>query len=212
MTHTPKTYDKKILNYLKTPNNLPMALQIGDYAAKIREDMPKDFWSAVVTRLNATRPSSLPPGEFTFKPPTKAYLEQSMFGLQRVNPSAKSGHSLYCAIEVNNNEEEFYVYMGIGWSSQPEKKNSPTYKLPEVEALRNAMETEEEGYEFSAPWWLCGRYSWPPSAKDKFLVGIAESGNKILETSVVSYWRMVKRYWPQVEKVNKALLKQKGKR
>src|SRR5438874_2373303 len=58
MKPMPKSYDPNIVAYLKKPDNLPFVLEIGEYALKIREDMPNDVWLDIMKGLDASRHKS----------------------------------------------------------------------------------------------------------------------------------------------------------
>jgi hypothetical protein len=206
MPRISKSYDPGILAYLKKPTNLPLVLQLGDYAAKIREDIPNEFWCNIVKSINASRPNLKLVGNPEFNPPTKADLGEEELNLQPSKPVTKNAHTLFFNIEMNKSDDEFYVYIGAKWQT-PVKMNSKIYEMSEIIKLRDAMENDEDGYEFGPPWWLCGRYTWPMTLRDKFLSEYAEKKNQIVETTVTSYWRMARQHSAQLEKANKALQK-----
>jgi hypothetical protein len=209
MPRIPKSYDPRILAYLKKPKNLPLVLQIGDYAAKIKQDMPREFWSDVIKELNASRPNLKMISSIEFKTPTIVDLENELLNLPRSKSVTKNAHALFFDIEMYNSEDDFYVWIGAVWQTL-EKKESRIYKVPEVVTLRSAMENDEDGYEFNPPYWLCGRYTWHESSRDKFLSECAEKKNQIVGTTVASYWRMVRRHLPQLLRANKVLQKFKN--
>jgi hypothetical protein len=205
MQSSRKSYDPKILAYLKKPNNLPLVLQIADYAAKIREDIPNEIWCDIVKKLNASRPKMKLADDLEFDRPINAVLTKQTLNLQPWKSGRRAATKLVFDIEMNKAEHEFYVWIGAGWLQGPQKRNSPIYRIPEIIKLRTAMEDDSDGYEFSPPDWLCGRYTWPSSSREKFLSEGAEKKNEIVETTVTSFWRMVRKHFAQVEGVNKRL-------
>jgi len=198
----PKSYDPKILAYLKKPDNLPFVLEIGEYALKIREDMPNEVWCDIVKGLNASRLK--PRADRKFNLPANADLEKVELHGRPSQLGAKTAQQLVFDIEMVKFDEEFYIWIGTKWQA-PEKTNSPTYRMSEIIKLRTAMENDQDGYQFDPPYWVCGRYTWPPTSKVKFVSECAESKDKIVETTVTSFWRMVHQHWAQLEKANKAL-------
>jgi hypothetical protein len=207
MPHIPKSYDDGILAYLKKPKNLPLVLQIGDYAAKIREDMPNEVWCDIVKGLKrAAQPDLKLVVNLEFNPPTNADLAKEMLNLQSGKLVTKNGQELRFDAEMGKSDDDFYIWIGVKWQT-PVKRNSKIYEMPELIKLRDAMENDQDGYEFAPPYWFCGRSIWPSTSRDKFLRECAEKKNQIVETTVTSYWRMVGQHSAQLEKANKALQK-----
>src|SRR5439155_24798466 len=100
MKPMPKSYDPKILAYLKKPDNLPFVLEIGEYALKIREDMPNEVWLDIMKGLDVSRRKSKLGGDFTFDRPTNVELAKGMLNLHPWKSGIRTAPKLIFDIEM----------------------------------------------------------------------------------------------------------------
>jgi hypothetical protein len=186
--------EQAVLNFFAAPENLPLALIVGEQIDSLRQQLNRQFWSEVTTYIQRATPSWL------VSVTEDRNNEDCLVGLH-LRPSVEQQLFLQPMLEQQLNQGELQIYFGLIWSSTPtvDKLN-----LPEVVALRAAL--ERDGYRDNEGFLAWRWTSLYPRRKD-FLLRFNSQRESLLSSAAKTLKDLLARHNDLLLAANYALAK-----
>jgi hypothetical protein len=196
-----KNFDPDILEFLKRPANLSVALEIGQYAAELRDRISSDFWSRLRDKLLAGKPPAFRKTEFV-----TARIGSGRWTGWALIPTfaSKQPQVLSFAVEWESLDDNHDIYVGLRWKKEMPKKDR-RYAEGVVADLRGVM--IQNSYEAWDPWWVGGHYVLNYPNPDVFFITYNSEPASIENAISTAFWKMATDYRDSVEQINAELVK-----
>jgi hypothetical protein len=197
----PKHFDADILEFLKKQENLSFALEIGHYAAELRERISTDFWTQLRAKLVADKPSKFGKTELTI---TRIGSGSYIGWLLVPSAASKQNQALGFAVEWESLQDNHDIYVGLRWKI-PVPKKDKLYSNGAVADLRTIA--TQNGYEAWDYWWLCGSYILNYPNADAFVIAYNNEPTSIENSLSTAFWKMATHYGNSLDQINARLAK-----
>jgi len=197
----PKHFDDDIIEFLKRPENLPIALEIGHYASELHDRFSSDFWSRLRAKLLAEKPPAFGNTELVVD-----RIGSTGWRGWSFMPKSRSGQAqaLGFGVEWETLQDSHDIYVGLRWKI-PVPKKDKQYSHSVLADLRALM--MRDGYEAWEPWWICGRYVLNYQNPDAFLIAYNNDAASIETAISTAFWKMATGYKISVDQINTGLSK-----
>lgn len=184
--------EQAVLNFFAAPENLPLALIVGEHIDGIRQQLNRQFWSELTARIEKEVPSWLVTA-------TKDRNQDDCLVGLHLRPQIEQAIYLQPMMEQQINQGELQVYFGLIWSSSPAVDKS---NLAEILTLRQAL--QQDGYrdnEGFLAWRWTNHY---PRRKD-FLLRFNSHREELLSSTSKILTDLLARHGDLLHAANRAL-------
>jgi len=192
----PKHFDADIIQFLKKPENLAIALEIEHYASELRERLSSDFWSRLRAKLLAEKAPAFGKTDFSVDRIGSTGSRGWSFMLKYASGQPQA---LGFGVEWESLEDNHDIYVGLRWKI-PVPKKDKQYSYSVLADLRSLM--MQDGYEPWEPWWICGRYILNYPNPDAFLIAYNNEAASIEGAISTAFWKMATDYKRSVDQIN----------
>jgi hypothetical protein len=188
--------DEKIMEFLRQKENLPLALEVGRYATRLRQELTAEFWRRVQERLIA---AAKLPGEWQ--------IDEISWPTYRgwnaiEKPFAGKSQALGFAAEEFQGGNQHDIYIGTCWKLPVPLKDKNYSKGP---LLTLRQEMLAAGFESWPPEWVCGKYVRQYTNSDGFYIEYAQNADSVVDSVIKAFSSIAHRYLEAVRAVNRSL-------
>jgi len=184
--------EQAVLNFFGAPENLPLALIVGEHIDALRQQLNRQFWSEITLTIQHET------SDWLVESTEDRNNEGCLVGLH-LRPVAEQSLFLQPMMEQQLNKGELQIYFGLIWSSTPtlDKLN-----LPEIITLRHAL--EQDGYRDNEGFLAWRWTSLYPRRKD-FLLRFNSQREDALNSAATSLTDVLERHGDLLLAANRAL-------
>lgn len=188
--------DQQVMKFLRRKENLPLALEISRYGARLQKELDVEFWERIKERVH---PGSLLPGDWDVQ--QISWPRYQGWGFIEKAFAAKP-QALGFAVEMYHGEAQDDVYVGAWWKL-PVPLKDKNYSSGPLAKLRQEM--LDAGLESWPPEWVCGKYVRQYTNPDGFYVEYADKPKRLVDAVIEAFGALARQHLDSVRAVNRAL-------
>ena len=184
--------EQAVLNFFAAPENLPLALIIGEQVDAIRQQLNRQFWSEMTAHIQKEAPAWL------VSATQDRNQNDGLVGIH-LRPQTEQAIYLQPMMEQQINQGELQIYFGLIWSSAP---TADKLNLPEITAFQQAL--KNDGYRDNEGFLAWRWTSLYPRRKD-FLLRFNSQREALLNSAADTLNDLLKRHGELLLTANRAL-------
>jgi hypothetical protein len=186
-----------IFEYLATPENLPVALEIADYVEQVKHNLHRKFWTTFNPRMEQKVKTSEFGSDWVFHPhPARRY--RSEWGKSYIGPVTLKGDKfpqLVAAFGQSSRASDFRFFWGVKWNFEPENFDNPTMTKLKAELVARDMNIVERDW----PGW--GKYKFSVFDSE-FMIRMYQESEELISEIVEDVWQLFTDLRPTLEEIN----------
>ena len=135
-----------IFEYLATPENLPVALEIADYVEQLKHNLHRKFWTTFNPRMEQRLKTSEYGSDWVYHPhPARRYRTE--WGKSYIAPADendKKTPQLSVAFGQGSRSNDYRFFWGANWNKEPDNFDNPAMTKLKAELIARDMNIVEK--------------------------------------------------------------------
>ena len=192
--------DKPIVDFLREPQNISLAIEIAGYVEKLKEDLHREFWETVNKKMLERENASEIPKNWQLVPFPMGKIRSSHWQRVHVQPiiKPKPPFFLQMVLGQTSGQGNYTLVRGVAWNKKVED-----WSHPNLEALTSKLKLK--GFTRGDNWWPSYELYKSQLEGPEFMVQMANDMNAAVDEILNDWWELFLEIRPLMEEVNQAI-------